>query len=56
MYIRAGDHNKDTKTNLMCAKTIVASIKQLTISRIELSTAVLGPKLVQHDQRALDQE
>lgn len=46
IYFRMLDDNGNIRTNLVCAKSKIAPVKQLTIPRLELSAAVLLTKLI----------
>ena len=53
-FLRVKDTDSDTRITFVCSKTRVAPLKKLTIPRLELSAAVLLPKLVKYVQDHLD--
>ncbi|XP_074115116.1 uncharacterized protein LOC141537834 [Cotesia typhae] len=54
VYLRVTDHRGISKVTLVCSKTKVAPIKRLTITRLELSAAVLLTHLIRHTQTTLE--
>ncbi|XP_015118964.1 uncharacterized protein LOC107042432 [Diachasma alloeum] len=56
VYIRVDNHGLEPSIILVCAKTKVAPLKKITISRLELLAAVLLSNLVTYVQRGLGRE
>ena len=54
VYLRAVTNNDQVSTQLICSKSRVAPLKQLTIPRLELCGAVLLAKLMNITMNALD--
>ncbi|XP_029679590.1 uncharacterized protein LOC115245421 [Formica exsecta] len=54
VYIKVIPHTTEPIITLVCAKTKVAPLKRLTISRLELMAAVLLSRLISYVQRTLE--
>ncbi|XP_070159689.1 uncharacterized protein [Polyergus mexicanus] len=54
VYIKVTHHMTEPIITLVCAKTKVAPLKRLTIPRLELTAAVLLPRLISYVQRTLE--
>lgn len=54
LYVRCSDSNGSVKSELLTARSRVAPVKNLTIPRLEVNTAVLGSKLLAATKRALE--
>lgn len=47
MYVRSRDKNGNWRSRILCSKTRVAPLKNITISRLELNGSLLLAQLVQ---------
>ena len=56
VYVRSKGNDNIYKSNLLCAKSRVAPIKQISLPRLELSAALLMTKLVNKVQKSLDHD
>ena len=56
VYLRSTQQGGKVQTVLICSKTKVASIKRMTIPRLELSAAVIVTKLISHVLQVFDHE
>lgn len=54
IYIRIVDNSGKVTVNLVCSKTRIASLKRLTIPRLELTAALLLARLISNVQKALE--
>lgn len=54
VFLRVISKNNEISVTLVCSKTKVAPLKRLTISRLELTAALLLTRLVTHVQQALE--
>jgi len=53
LYLRS-ETNEESKVHLLCAKSRVAPLKALTISRLELSAALILAELIVNAKKAID--